>query len=106
MRTRNYLFYLLRDPCFSQVVASVNMDTCACESMREKIHARSRALAHSFTRSMCAFSFVCHHSLSRSGPLSRFSALLARIPLMGAFFSSMLNLVFSVQRYYFYTSAS
>lgn len=105
MRTRNYLFYLLRDPCFSQVVASVNMSTWGSELLRVRIHTRSRSLAHSLVQ--CVRFFVClHRSLSRSGPLSRFSALLARIPLMGAFFSSMLNLVFSVQRYYFYTSAS
>lgn len=105
MRTRNYLFYLLRDPCFSQVVASVNMSTWACQLLREKIHTRCRSFTHSLVTRLRAL-FCVHPSLSRSGPLSRFSALLARIPLMGAFFSSMLNLVFSVQRYYFYTSAS
>jgi hypothetical protein len=60
-RMRNYLFYLLRDPMFSQICAQ---------------------------------------------PLQRFCMLLNRIPLVGAFFSSIIGLTFSIQRYYFYTSAS
>jgi len=60
-RMRNYLFYFLRDPMFSQIVAN---------------------------------------------PLHRFCLLLNRIPLLGSVLSSMLSLVFSIQRYYFYTSAS
>lgn len=44
--------------------------------------------------------------VSLSAPLARFSSLLARIPILGTFLSSMLNIVFSVQTCYFYTSAS
>ena len=49
------------------------------------------------------------HSLlfvSRSGPLQRLSLMLLRIPLLGPFLSSIVQLIFSIQRYYFYTSAS
>lgn len=41
-----------------------------------------------------------------SSPLQSLSELLARIPLLGAFLSSIINLIFSIQKYYFYTSAS
>jgi hypothetical protein len=39
-------------------------------------------------------------------PLVRVSQLLSRVPLVGLFFSNMLDLVFSLQQHYFYTSAS
>jgi hypothetical protein len=61
LRIRNYLFYLLRDPLFSRVLAE---------------------------------------------PLMKFAGFLGRIPLVGAFLGSMIHLVFSIQKYYFYTSAS
>jgi len=70
MRTRNYLFYLLRDPCFSQVVASVNMSTWACQLLREKIHTRCR----SFTHSLVTHSFACV-VLCASLPFSQWSSL-------------------------------
>lgn len=41
-----------------------------------------------------------------SAPLQKLAALLARIPLLGGFLASMVSLVFTIQKYYFYTSAS
>ena len=39
-------------------------------------------------------------------PLVRVSQLLSRVPILGMLFSNMLDLVFSLQQHYFYTSAS
>lgn len=60
MRTRNYLFYLLRDPCFSQVVASGYMRHTGVQI--DVGRRFIRAAAHSFTHSrfcvcVCASSF-------------------------------------------------
>jgi len=60
-RLRNYLFYLLRDPFFTKIMA---------------------------------------------GRLHRFASILNRLPLIGSFFSSMISIIFNIQQYHFYTSAS
>ena len=51
-------------------------------------------------RAFCLCVVLC------SGPLGRLNNALLRLPLLGPFLSSLVQLIFSIQRYYFYTSAS
>lgn len=98
-----------RQKSWGPVLVSLTFDLLS-RLLTPKLSQLGPAQTAEYTRRTMAYFFYLARSpvfeRFTKGPLLRFAALLAKIPLVGTFASSIIELLISLQVYYFYTAAS